>query len=197
MNFEFSVFNFQLSILDIIGAAIGLVYVVSEYRANRWFWPTSLLMSAFYIVIYFNTRCYANASICIYNLLMSVYGLLVWRGVLHSKDKSERPITSCPRRQVPWLLLAIVLLSVLLTYVLSLLKESQLPVLDGISSALTIVAMWMLSQKYWQQWFCWIIVEPIMFALCLLSGLYFSAFMYFVFEIFCIFGIIAWKKQSQ
>ena len=67
MNFEFSVFNFQLSILDIIGAAIGLVYVVSEYRANRWFWPTSLLMSAFYIVIYFNTRCYANASICIYN----------------------------------------------------------------------------------------------------------------------------------
>jgi len=72
-----------LNTLDIIGATIGLAYIVSEYRADRWFWPLSLLMSAFYAVIYFNAACYANFGICCYNIVMSVYGLLVWRGVVH------------------------------------------------------------------------------------------------------------------
>ena len=42
-----------MSLLDIIGSIIGLAYIVSEYRADRWFWPLSLLMSVFYAVIYF------------------------------------------------------------------------------------------------------------------------------------------------
>ena len=82
MNFELSAFNFQLSALDIVGAAIGLVYVFSEYRASRWFWPSSLLMAAFYAVINFRMGWYANAGICVYNFVMSVYGLLVWRGLI-------------------------------------------------------------------------------------------------------------------
>lgn len=185
----------MISTLDIIGSIIGLVYIVSEYRASRWFWPSSLLMSAFYMVIYFNSHCYANASICVYNLLMSIYGLLVWRGVLHSANNNERPVGSCPARIVPLLLTAFIILAVGLYFLLGMLGESKLPVIDGISSALTIVAMWMLAQKYWQQWFCWMIVEPLMIALCLLSGLYFSAFMYAIYEVFCILGIIAWRKM--
>ena len=33
--------------IEVIGAAIGLAYIISEYRADRWFWPLSLLMSVF------------------------------------------------------------------------------------------------------------------------------------------------------
>ncbi|MGX8713735.1 MAG: nicotinamide mononucleotide transporter, partial [bacterium] len=40
-----------MDIFEIIGAVTGLLYIVSEYRADRWFWPLSLLMSAFYAVI--------------------------------------------------------------------------------------------------------------------------------------------------
>lgn len=79
-----------MNYLDILGAAIGLVYVFSEYRASRWFWPSSLLMAAFYAVINFRIGWYANAGICVYNFAMSVYGLLVWRGIVESgKRKAE------------------------------------------------------------------------------------------------------------
>ena len=44
-----------MNIVEIIGAVIGLFYIVSEYRADRWFWPLSLLMSAFYAVIDFTS----------------------------------------------------------------------------------------------------------------------------------------------
>lgn len=185
-----------MNLFEVIGAAIGLAYIVSEYRADRWFWPLSLLMSLFYIVIDFTSGLYANGAICCYNFIMSVYGLLVWRGIVQSRDKTERPVTSCPAHYWPWIVGAVALLTVVMQQVLGMMNESQYPWLDGFSSALSIVAMWMLSQKYWQQWILWLIVEPIMIALFWMTGNYASAVLYIVFEVFCVLGIIRWKKES-
>lgn len=186
-----------MNILDIIGATIGLFYIVSEYRADRWFWPLSLLMSAFYAVIDFSVGYYANGSICVYNFAMSVYGLLVWRGIIQSKTREERPIGSCPRRYWWQILSLTALLSVAFWFLLiHLPNESSHPVIDGISSALNIVGMLMLAQKWWQQWFCWLLVEPMMIYLFQSSGNYASVLLYIVFEVFVILGIIRWRKES-
>lgn len=188
-----------MNIIEIIGATIGLFYIVSEYRADRWFWPLSLLMSAFYTVIDFTSGIYANGTICIYNFLMSVYGLLVWRGIIQKRQEDhggERHISSCPRAYWWQIVTVIVLLSVVLTWLLGFLHESRYPMLDGISSALTIVGMLMLAHKWWQQWFCWMIVEPLMMNLFWLTGNYASVALYGVFEVFCILGMIKWRKES-
>lgn len=188
--------QFSISYIDLIGAVIGLFYIVSEYRAGRWFWPLCLLMSAFYIYIDFASGYYANGSICIYNFLMSIYGILVWRGIVQSKTNEERPFGSCPKRYVPWIILTVLGFTALLWWLLRLLGESSYPLLDGFSSALSIVGMWMLAQKWWQQWFCWLIVEPIMVLLFWLSGNYASALLYVVYEVFCVLGIISWHRKT-
>ena len=194
MDFDFSTFCFQLSTIDVVGAAIGLVFVFSEYRASRWLWPASLLMAAFYAVINFSIGWYANMGICVYNFFISVYGLLVWRGIIQSKNKEERPITTCPARLWPWLVVATALLTVVFRWLLGMLGESNLPWLDGLSAALGIVGMWMLSQKYWQQWLFWLVSEPILVYIYLRSGYPASAIMYAVYEVFCIMGIIRWRR---
>ncbi len=189
-----------MDVFEIIGATIGLFYIVSEYRADRWFWPLSLLMSAFYAVIEFTDGIYANGIISIYNFVMSVYGLLVWRGIIQKRSEDhggERHISSCPRAYWWQIILATVILSGVLTWLLGFLHESQYPMLDGISSALTIVGMLMLAQKWWQQWFCWLIVEPLMMNLFWLTGNYASVALYAVFEVFCVLGIIRWRKEAK
>ena len=196
---DFSLFTFHFSLFEIIGAVIGLFYIVSEYRADRWFWPLSLLMSAFYAVIDFTSGIYANGAICCYNFVMSIYGILVWRGIIQKRkmdNGGERHISSCPRRYWWQIVTVIVLLSVVLTWLLSYIRESSYPVLDGVSSALTIVGMLMLAHKWWQQWFCWMLVEPLMIILFILTGNYASAVLYAVFEVFCVLGVIKWKKES-
>ena len=188
-----------MDVFEIIGATIGLAYIVSEYRADHWFWPLSLLMSAFYAVIDFTDGIYANGAICVYNFVMSVYGLLVWRGVIQKRgeDKGgERQISSCPKACWWQIITLTVVLSAVLTWLLGFLNESQYPLLDGISSALTIVGMLMLAHKWWQQWFCWMIVEPMMIVIFILTGNYASAVLYAVFEVFCILGLIRWRKES-
>ena len=196
---DFSLFTFHFSFFEIIGAVIGLFYIVSEYRADRWFWPLSLLMSAFYAVIDFTSGIYANGAICCYNFVMSIYGILVWRGIIQKRkvdNGGERHISSCPRRYWWQIVTVIVLLSVVLTWLLSYIRESSYPLLDGVSSALTIVGMLMLAHKWWQQWFCWMLVEPLMIILFILTGNYASAVLYAVFEVFCVLGVIKWKKES-
>ena len=187
-----------MNILDILGAAIGLVYVFSEYRASRWFWPSSLLMAAFYAVINFRIGWYANTGICVYNFAMSVYGLLVWRGIIKGGERrtenGERPIGSCPARYWPWLILATAALTVAFRFVLALLGETTMPWLDGAVAALGIVGMWMLAQKYWEQWLFWLVSEPLLVYIYLSTGYPASAAMYAVYEVFCIMGIIRWRK---
>ena len=185
------------SIIEIAGALIGLAYIVSEYRADRFFWPLSIVMSVFYIVIDFTSGIYANGAICCYNLIMSVYGLLVWRGVVQSKEHKERPVGSCPARLWPFIAGSVVLLTAALGWLLKAVGETQLPLVDGLSSALSIVAMWMLSQKYWQQWILWLIVEPLMIVLFLTTGNYASALLYAVFEVMCVLGLRRWRRMAR
>lgn len=210
-----------MNLLDILGAAIGLVFVFSEYKASRWLWPSSLLMAAFYAVINFRIGWYANAGICVYNFLISIYGLLVWRGLVERRQKmerrhpagkddaeplddagkmpavqEERPVASCPARLWPWLLLATAALTLLFRWLLPLLGEATMPLLDALSAALGIVGMWMLSQKYWQQWLFWLVSEPILAYIYFATGYTASAVMYLVYEVFCILGIVRWRRQS-
>ena len=199
MDCGFTIFNLPFSAFEVFGAVIGLLYIVSEYRADKWFWPLSLLMSAFYIVIDFSSAIYANGTICCYNFIISVYGLLVWRGIIQKKKAADgqRPITSCPARHVWKIVAASALLSVLLWMLLQQLpNESSYPLLDGITSALTIMGMVMLSQKWWQQWICWLIVNPIMIVIFWLTGNYASAILYVVFVAFCVLGIIRWRREA-
>ena len=188
-----------MNIFEIIGAVIGLFYIISEYRADQWFWPLSLLMSAFYAVIDFTSGIYANGGICCYNFMMSIYGILIWRGVIQKRkedDGGERRISSCPRAYWWQIVTVIVLLSVVLTWLLGYIRESSYPLLDGISASLTIVGMLMLAHKWWQQWICWMFVNPLMVTIFFLTGNYASALLYIVFEIVCIFGLIKWRKES-
>ncbi len=191
------ILGLQISIIDFVGAVIGLFYIVSEYRAGRWFWPLCLLMSLFYIIIDFSAGYFANGGICCYNFIMSIYGILVWKGLIKSKDKVERPFSSCPKSYVKWIVAAVVVLSLFLWWLLGFIGESNHPLFDGISAGLSIVGMWMLTQKWWQQWICWMIVNPIMIGLFWVSGNYASAILYVVFEVFCILGIISWYRKYK
>ena len=56
--------------------------------------------------------------------------------------------------------------------------------------------MWMLAQKWWQQWLLWMTVEPLMIALFWMTGNYASAALYAVYEIFCILGVVRWRRQA-
>ena len=65
-------------IIEIIGAVIGLTYLFLEYKANVWLWPVGILMSLFYVVIFFHGKFYADAVVYLYYIGANTYGMLKW-----------------------------------------------------------------------------------------------------------------------
>lgn len=191
-----------MSVIEIIGACIGLLYLILEYKANVWLWPVGIVMSLFYVIIYVTGKFYADAALQVYFIGANAYGLLKWtasrRSARNGNAESERDeirISSTPKRLVLPLSLATVALWGLIYFVLYTFTDSPVAIGDAFTTALSIVAMWMLSRKYIEQWWLWVVVNVVCVALYFWKGLYPTAILYTVYVVVAVLGYFRWKKE--
>ena len=194
-DLTFTLWGLQFSAFETFGAAVGIVYLLLEYKAHPWLWFFGLLMPLFYIFIFFDQHLFANGLINVYYVGASIYGILCWRGIIGNKKREESPIGSMPRKALLPVVGVTVALTAVLTLVLQWLGESEVAWLDGFTAALNVVGMFMLARGWYQQWICWIIVEPVMVVMSLLSGMYPTVVMYVVYSVIAVLGYVRWKKE--
>lgn len=75
--------------------------------------------------------------------------------------------------------------------------DSDVPWLDAFTTALSIVGMWMLAQKYIEQWWTWMIVDVVSVGLYIYKDLYFTATLYALYALIALFGYRKWKQLMQ
>ena len=188
-------------IIEIIGAVIGLIYLFLEYKANVWLWPVGIVMSLFYVVIFFHGKFYADAAVYLYYIGANTYGLLAWTRSRRrelpadSNDSSEILITHTPKKQILPLAAIAVALWGILYWILSTFTDSTVPLGDAFTTSLSIVAMWMLAQKYLEQWLLWIVVNTVSTALYFWKGLYPTGILFIFYVIVAVMGYFRWKKE--
>jgi nicotinamide mononucleotide transporter len=187
-----------MDILEIIGACIGLLYLVLEYKANVWLWPVGIVMSLFYVVIFFHGKFYADAAVYLYYIGANVYGLAAW---LRSKDQSDMAapvrIVHTPKRQILPLALVSVALWMIIFLVLRTFTDSPIPWGDAFTTSLSVVAMWMLAQKQLEQWLLWVVVNAVSLCLYVWKGLYPTSVLYVVYTVVAVLGYFKWKKEME
>ena len=88
-----------------------------------------------------------------------------------------------------------VVLHVAMYYVLSEFTDSRVPFFDSMSTALSIVAMWMLSRKLVEQWLVWLVVDMISVGLYLYKGIPITAMLYTLYCALAVAGYMRWRKQ--
>lgn len=182
--------------IEIIAAIIGTIYILLEYKASPWLWLFNLLMALMYVYVFYDNGVYAQMLIQVYYVFIGIYGWLEWKGVLKNGEKKEKPITSLPKKYYLPLTLITISLSIGICLILKQIPGNEVWLLDGVSTALSIVAMWLLAKKYYQQWLFWIIVEPLIIIMSLQTQMYATALLYLIYTIIAIMGYFKWKKQS-
>ncbi len=189
----------ESNMLELLGAAVGLLYIWLEYRASIWLWVAGIVMPAIYVFVYFDARLYADAAINVYYILAAFYGIAVW--LCGRRAAAEETREELPVRQTPlhlWLRLA--LISAVLTFGVAWLlgfTDSDVRWLDALTTALSIVAMWMLARKYAEQWLVWILVDAVYVFLYLYKSLYPTAALYALYCIIAVFGYLKWRRMAQ
>ena len=181
-------------IIEILGVVVGLVYLWLEYRASIHLWIAGIIMPAIYLFVYYDAGLYADFGINVYYLLAAVYGWWVWK-YGHPKDsRSELPITSMPRRKWAKAALMYGVAQLVIAWILVRFTDSNVPWCDAFTTALSIVAMWMLARKYLEQWLVWIVVDVVSVALYLYKDLFFTAGLYMLYAVIAVFGYWNWKR---
>ncbi|MDE6581254.1 MAG: nicotinamide riboside transporter PnuC [Duncaniella sp.] len=183
-----------MNYLEIIGTAVGVVYLILEYRASAWLWVASIAMPAIYLAVYYEAGLYADFGISVYYILASVYGLVCWlRGGSHDDAARELPITRMPRDIYVPLVAVFATIFVLIGYILSRYTDSTVPVADAFTTALSIVAMWMLARKYVEQWLVWIVADVACAVLYVYKDLWFTGALYLAYAVIAVLGYRKWK----
>jgi nicotinamide mononucleotide transporter len=182
---------FELNWLDVVTTVLGLAYILLEYRASVWMWAVGFAMQSLGIVLYYQKGLYADCGMEFYYLAMTMYGW--WRWVHGSEKKQNLPISRFPRRLVhPWLLLIAVVWFVIYWLLISF-TNSNVPLADSFTTALSIVGIWALAHKYLEQWFIWIVVDVVTCVLYFYKGIPFKASLYALYVVIAILGFFKWR----
>ena len=187
--------------LELLGTAVGIIYLWLEYRASIYLWIAGIIMPAIYIFIYYDAGLYADFGINIYYLLIALYGWVAWKTgfTLSSTKKQSRELSISHTPQYMWahIVAAYITAQLFITWVLVEYTDSTVPIADSFTTALSIVGMWMLARKYIEQWWVWCIVDVASSALYIYKELYFTAALYAIYAIIAIFGYRKWEKMMQ
>ena len=185
--------------LDFLGTALGLLYLIFEIRENHWMWVVGSIMPLIYIFVLFDKGLYADCGMEVYYFLAGIYGLFYWLRHRTGQGATQQPlpISVTPTRlRLPLLLLAL-LLWVLLALFLLHATDSTVPWLDALTTALSIIGLWMLSRKYIEQWWVWFIVDAISVGLYLYKGIYGRALLYTIYTLMVYFGYRQWQRRMR
>lgn len=187
------------TLIEYIGVAIGFAYLILEYKASFWLWPVGILMSLFYIVIFFQSKFYADAGIYAYYLGANLYGLVEWRrNSQKTPEKSiEMPITHTPKSKILPLTLIGIAIWAALWLLLSHLTDSPVPMGDSFTTALSVVAMYLLAKKHIEHWWLWVVVNLVSAALYAWKGLYPMAGFFAFYTVIAALGYVRWRKEMR
>jgi nicotinamide mononucleotide transporter len=177
--------------IEILAAAIGLIYVILEYRASWWLWIAGIVMSLFYIYIWAQVHCYAWALTYLYYLGANVYGIAVWKK--NSDDNANSGISNLPKKYYPILSVLTLCFTIFLFIIIYKFTDTQIPICESFSTALSVIGMWLLAKKYLQHWYVWLVVNAIYAIANLWLGLYFSAALFAVYFVVSVMGLVRWK----
>ena len=187
-------------ILQVVGVALGLLYLYLEYKANIWLWVVGIIMPIVHGALYFKSGLYADCAMQVYYILAGLYGLAVWaRGNSKQKsnDKSSTGISSTPAKMRGLILMLYVILHAAIYYILITFTDSNVPFWDAMTTALCIVAYWMLSRKFVEQWLVWLAVDVITVGLYVYKDIPLTAGLYALYCVLAIVGYKRWLKMMR
>lgn len=182
--------------IELFGAVTGIIFVIFEIRQIVWLWPLGILTSGTYIWIFYSTKFYADMSLQVYYLVISILGWYWWsKGRRGDRENGRLVVTRLKKMTGLVLLICFVILYIALWLLLSRFTDSPVPEWDSFLTSLSIIATWMLARKIFEHWYLWIIVNSVSSFVFYLKGLYPTVGLYIIYLIMSFVGLREWMRS--
>jgi len=181
------------SCLEVVAVAFGIVSVYLSVRENIWSWPTALVNVALYTVLFYESGLYSDMGLQVVYFVLSIYGWYEW--LYGGRNRTELQVSRTPR--AVWTAVAVigVVFWAVDGYATSHLPNVSLPYVDAGTTTVSLVAQYLMTRKYLENWALWIAVDVVYVGMLIYKGLNLTAFNYAIYFILAVMGHVSWKRS--
>lgn len=148
------------SLMGIVSATTGVICVICTGKGKLSAYLFGAVNTLLYAVIAYQAKYYGEVMLnALYYFPLQFYGFYIWSKNMNT-ETHEVNKTRMSNKYRTVMLLAVVLLTVIYGFCLSLLGGS-LPYVDALSTVVSVVAMIISIKMYMEQWMLWIIVDVV------------------------------------
>ena len=181
----------------------GAVFFLAK-NENRYFgissgvigWTLGIINAVFFMVLFYQQLLFADLTLNAYYFVTSAMGLYFWK--FHTgRNKKVRPISHLSWKG--WL--AVTLVTIVGTWAfgtfLANMTIAQFVYIDSFTTVLSFIGQYLLARKIFDNWYLWILADIIDIGLYAYKGLYLVVGMTVVYMVFCVMGILKWRKDEE
>lgn len=210
--------------LELVAVVFGVASVLLASKTNILVFPIGIVSTAIFVYLLWEWQLFGDMLINAYYTAMSLYGWVNWsRNKAHresadtANNKSstdELSIEHIQSSDIPILsVLAIVTTAfVALVYyfrpvinnhfsfdgaVLGWHLLTWVDYTDMLTTALFLMAMWLMARRKIEHWLLWIVADAISVPLYFYKGLTFTALQYVVFTLIAIWAYYEWQRRYR
>ncbi len=179
---------------EIAGFVTGLASVWLYVRQDVRSWPVGMANSACWLVLFWQSRLFLDAGLQVLYLGLSVWGwYLWWRG---QGPGRELPVRRAGRTEAVLLAVAGLGLTGALWWLMTR-QADAMPFWDGGTTALSLVAQYLLTRKVLATWWCWMAVDVAYLGMYAAQHLYLTAALQPLFFGLCVLGLRQWRASLR
>jgi nicotinamide mononucleotide transporter len=182
------------SCLELVAVLFGIAGVYLSVRERVSNWPVGIVNVALYAVLFVSQKLYANAGLQVVYLALSIYG---WRQWLVGRNGGAALVVRRTGRPLALRLGAVTIVIWGALLGLTRVAGGAMPVLDAGTSAVSLVAEWMLARKLVENWAVWIAVDAVYVGMLIAGHLYLTAFNYAIYFALAVLGYIEWTRTAD
>lgn len=188
-----SQFLFGTGLLEWCGVFTGILCVWLAAKNNIWNWPVAIVSVLIYIIIFFETKLYADMGLQVYFFVMNIYGWYFWSKQRNNPSES-RPITLVTKNEILLSIIGVIAFTLALGFLLYKKTDASFPFIDSFCTAVSLIAQIFLARKVLHNWLIWIFVDIIYVGVYFSKDLYATGLMYTLYIGIATMGYLDWRK---
>lgn len=190
----FTAWGVPVSQLECWAFILSLLMVGLNLKVNAWAWPLAIISSILYGLLFARSKLYGEASLQILFVVMSVW----WQWLAGKGEDDQALRVRALSIRARWVAGGITLLMwPALGAVLTHVTDSDVPYLDALPTAGSVMGQWLLARKFVDNWPCWLLVNLISMGLFAYKQLWLTVLLYGLFAALSVLGWRVWLRQAR
>lgn len=172
---------------------LGLANIALLIFRSQWNFVFAIASVSLYVLIFFESRLYAESGLQVFFILANIWGWMLWRQAVQSGANDDR----VPVRWLDWSsraiwLVATTAFSLNLGWLMHRYTNAAMPFADSAIAGASVAAQILLGYRRIENWVIWIAVDVAAVLLYIDRGLYPTAGLYGGMLLMSLFGLKEW-----